>query len=438
MTQPKEVSIVGLGTVGQALACAMLAAGYRVTGIDLNVDRQNDLLRFACASSASQRLVVGLRPLPSRNHIIAVATPLRVKDKVGDLRSLVSASRAIGTVLRPGDLVVVRSTVPVGTVRNIVSGELSDSSRLASDEFHLAYAPERCVVGDEAREIATLPQLVGAIDSEAALRAHDLFASVTGPVISMQAVEAAELAKLANNAYNDLRHAFSNQIAMIAERYNLDAVRLIDEANRDYPRDPMVRPSPGVGGSCLTKDPYLLAQSLDEPSLPNLFTVGRNVNDRIVADIITLAVEFSNIHTTDTRVLVCGAAFKGHPPTQDTRGSVGVLVANQLRDYGMSVAVHDPCVTEQQIFDLGLSPHPELFDGSRFDIVLLIGSHSYYEDKLVGSEVRQLLKSPSLVYDPWSFIDPNVLRRDSPNVTYASIGFRSTPATAAVSHAPPE
>ncbi|WP_426302062.1 nucleotide sugar dehydrogenase [Arthrobacter sp. R-11] len=438
MTQTGQVCIVGLGTVGHALACAMLAAGYRVAGIDLNVDRQNDLLRSVGAPSTARALIVGADPVPADSHIIAVDTPLRPMDQDVDLGSLVSASRAVGGVLRPGDLVVVRSTVPVGTVRNTVWGELSDSSGLSADEFHLAYAPERSIVGDEARELATLPQLIGAFDAEAAQRAGDLLAAVTGPIVTMQAVEAAELAKLAHNAYSDLRHAFSNQIGMIAERYNLDAVRLIDEANRDYPRDTMVRPSPGVGGSCLTKDPYLLAQSLADPSRPNLFTIGREVNDRVAADIITLAVDFAATQGAEIRVLVCGAAFKARPPTRDTRGSVGVLVAHELSARGLAVVVHDPHVDAQQMRDLGLSPHPDLFDGTRFDIVLLLSDHSYYEEELIGGEVRRLLASPSLVYDPWNLVDPTTLRRDAPDAAYASIGYRSTQATAVVSRAPTE
>lgn len=439
MTGIGRVSIVGLGTVGHVLACAMFAAGHRVAGIDLNVERQNDLLRSVGASStAAPALQVGARPLPADNHIIAVDTPLRLTDHEVDLSPLISASRAVGGVLRPGDLVVVRSTVPVGTVRNLVKSELSDSSGLSADEFHLAYAPERCIVGDEARELATLPQLVGALDAEAAQRVRDLFAAVTGPVVIMQAVEAAELAKLAHNAYNDLRHAFSNQVGMIAERYNLDAVRLIDEANTDYPRDPMIRPSPGVGGSCLTKDPYLLAQSLDDPSRPNLFTIGREVNDGIAADIIALAVDFVGTRATGDRVLVCGAAFKAHPPTRDTRGSVGVLVAHQLSAHGLTVVVHDPCVDAQQMSDLGLSRHPDLFNGSRFNVVLLLSDHSHYEDELSGSEVRHLLASPSLVYDPWNLVDPAALRRDAPDVGYANIGYRSIQPTAVVNRGPAE
>lgn len=438
MTPSVRVGIVGLGTVGHALAYALLAAGHRVAGIDVNADRRNDLLHRVGASSTAGVLLVGARPVPADSHIIAVDTPLRPTDRQVDLSSLISASRAVGSVLRPGDLVVVRSTVPVGTVRNIVWPELSDSSGLSADDFHLAYAPERCIVGDEARELATLPQLVGAIDAEAAQRVRDLFAGVTGPAVIMQAVEAAELAKLAHNAYNDLRHAFSNQIGMIAERYNLDAVRVIDEANRDYPRDPMVRPSPGVGGSCLTKDPYLIAQSLDDPSRPNLFTISREVNDGAAARIITLAVDFAGTRGADDRVLVCGAAFKAHPPTRDTRNSVGVLVARQLGARGLTVDVHDPCVDTKQMRDLGLTPHRDLFDGTRFDIVLLLSDHSYYQRELAGSGVRHLLAPFSLVYDPWNLVDPTALRRDAPDVAYASIGYRSTPATDAVNRAPAE
>lgn len=430
MAETGQVCIVGLGTVGRALAFAMHATGRRVAGIDLKADRRDDVLRAVGATTRGGTLVIGDRPVPSDSHIIAVETPLGPTGRDADLRSLVGATRSVGGVLRPGDLVVVRSTVPVGTVRTIVRRELADASGLGADEFDLAYAPERCIVGDEARELATLPQLIGAIDGEVAVRVEELFAGVTGPAIVMEAIEAAELAKLAHNAYSDLRHAFSNQVGMIAQRYNLDAVRLIDEANTDYPRDPMVRPSPGVGGSCLTKDPYLLAQSLSEPSGPNLFTLSREINEQVAVGIAALVEDFVGTQTASNRVLVCGAAFKAHPPTQDTRGSVGVAVARRLSTAELDVVVHDPCVDAEQLHGLGLRPHLELFDSTRFDAVLLLSDHAYYERELAGTAVRHLLASPSLVYDPWKLADPAALRTEAPSTTYACIGSRSSTACA--------
>jgi len=153
---------------------------------------------------------------------------------------------------------MLRSTVPVGTTRKQVIPVLEHYSGLAAGSgFHIAFCPERTVEGQAIQELSSLPQIVGGLTEACTEKAVSFWSTLTDTVVRVDALEAAELVKLINNSYRDLSFAFANEFALLADRYNIDATRLIAAANEGYPRDKIPRPSPGVGGYCLTKDPVV-------------------------------------------------------------------------------------------------------------------------------------------------------------------------------------
>src|SRR5439155_1709776 len=119
-------------------------------------------------------------------------------------------------------------------------------------------APERTMEGKAIEELRSLPQVIGGLRSGCADIASALFSTVTPTIVRVASLEEAEMVKLANNGFRDLIFAFSNEIAEICSHFNIDAIRILGAANRGYPRDRIPVPSPGVGGTCLLKDPYLL------------------------------------------------------------------------------------------------------------------------------------------------------------------------------------
>ena len=154
---------------------------------------------------------------------------------------------------RADTLVVVRSTVPVGATRAIVLPELA--ARWPAPR--LALAPERTIQGQALRELEELPQVVGGLDAASGEAAAELFSRLTRRVVRVSSLEAAELVKLVNNCHTDLIYGYGNEVALLAERFGLDPLEVIQGANLEYPRPDLAKPG-FVGGGCLSKDPYIL------------------------------------------------------------------------------------------------------------------------------------------------------------------------------------
>jgi len=200
--------------------------------------------------------------------VISVSTPVDDITRRPNLANLAAAARSVAARCRPGTLVVVRSTVPIGTSRQVVLPELRAAW---GDDVRLVMAPERTIQGQALRELVELPQVIGGLD-EASLRAGvEFFGGLARTVVRVSDLETAELVKLSNNCHTDLIYSFGNEIALIAERHGLDPLEVIRAANADYPRPDLSKPG-YVGGGCLSKDPYIMIDSAGgrEP-----FLVGR-------------------------------------------------------------------------------------------------------------------------------------------------------------------
>jgi nucleotide sugar dehydrogenase len=142
------------------------------------------------------------------------------------------------------------------------------------------FAPERTIAGRAIKELHTLPQIVGSLDPQGSEVAAALYREITPTIVMVDSLEAAEIVKLINNSFRDTIFSFSNEIALLCERYQLDAFKVIDAANEGYPRDLIPQPSPGVGGVCLKKDPYLLMSSAMELGIdPSILGRSRQVNE---------------------------------------------------------------------------------------------------------------------------------------------------------------
>lgn len=437
----RHVVVVGLGYVGLTLALELAEEGFRVTGVDVDADKIAGLNRGE-SHVHEQGLVELLREQLKTNFrastkapddgdvfVIAVGTPVSSKGGAApspDLSVLIEAVDMIGAQIQPGTLVVLRSTVPVGTTREVVAPRLEKLSGLrAGADFHLAFAPERTVEGRALQELRELPQIIGGINQDSVEATVALFRELTPTMVRVESLEAAELAKLINNAYRDLIFAFSNEMARVCSVFNIDAVELIRAANHGYPRDPVPLPSPGVGGPCLTKDPYILGAVASRAGLNiALSHQGRSVNEGMhafVAGAVLEQLREAGKDPAKARVLVCGLAFKGRPETGDIRNSTSVEIAKLLARKVEKVFGHDPVVPRQEIAAAGLEP-VELPSGfGEVDAVLFLNNHRSYEKIDVFRMVRAL-RSPAIVYDAWRLFRPDDVLHAAQAV-YMGLGF---------------
>lgn len=445
----RHVVVLGLGYVGLTLALVLAEEGFLVTGVDLDHDKVEALNRgvshvheVGLAELLREQLDENLRlhtELPDDGdvYVVAVGTPLRVAPdgrQAPDLAYLDGAVEMVGRALRPGALVVLRSTVPIGTTRELVLPRLEAVSGLrGGSDFHLAFAPERTAEGSALAELRTLPQLIGGINDDSVEATVALFRELTPTIVRMESTEAAELAKLVNNSFRDLSFAFANEVAQMATPYGFDVIEALRSANRAYPRNPVPLPSPGVGGPCLTKDPYILAHSSPNGGgRATLSELGRHINEAMpefAADQVVKALEGVGKSPAACSVLVCGIAFKGEPETGDWRSSTALDVAAALEARVGRLLGHDPVVPASEISQAGFVP-VELFEGAgQADAVLFLTNHREYQHLDVSSLVRAL-RPAGVVYDGWGLFRAEEVVRAAPCVYIGHGHSRSSAAGA--------
>jgi UDP-N-acetyl-D-mannosaminuronic acid dehydrogenase len=346
--------------------------------------------------------------------IICVSTPVDPATHVPYLKNLALAAEQIAERCSPETLVVVRSTVPVGTSREAVLPPLADAWGTA----HLVMAPERTIQGMALRELVELPQVVGGLDERSLELGLMLFGGFSDQVVPVSSLEAAELVKLTNNCHTDVIYAFGNEVARMTERFGLDPLEVIRAANLDYPRPDIARPG-YVGGGCLSKDPYIMLSGAGRSGyLPALIGTARTLNEDLPGHVAGRVAEMMQAAGGRT-LTVLGWAYKGWPPTDDMRGSPIVAMMPVFAAAGIDVLGHDPLVTGDVIRGYGAEP-VGLRRGFRdADAVLVITDHPAYRELdvgelLTGSRVR-------VVYDSWRILDGALIA--GRGVRYASLGY---------------
>ena len=315
---------------------------------------------------------------------------------------------------------VLRSTVPIGTTQGFVKPLLEDLSGMtAGTDFHLAFAPERTVEGNALRELLELPQIIGGINEDSVEATSALFRGINAAIVRVESCEAAEMAKLINNCFRDLIFSFSNEIARLACHYNIDAVKVIKASNSGYPRDPVPLPSPGVGGPCLTKDPYILAHVAGQAGLgETLGQRGRAVNESMtefIAGRLLRQLEALGKDPARARLLICGLAFKGRPETGDLRNSPALDLARALGGKVGALHGYDPVASPEEIKAEGLQP-AKLPAGFRdMDVVLFMNNHPSFQRIDVFQMVRSMA-APPIVFDGWGMLNDRDVTLAAPAV----------------------
>lgn len=353
-----DVGILGLGYVGLTLATVLAEAGNKVVGFEhrpevveltnkgvphfSEIGLQDALTRV----TASGRLVAVQKfddDIFCDTYIITVGTPLSA-DGVIRLDMIESATREVGANMRDGALVILRSTVKVGTCRDVVAPILAATGR----QFDIAMCPERTLEGNALQELRELPQIVGADTQAVADRASSIFRQLTSTIVQVSSPEAAEIVKLVDNTYRDVQFGFANEVARVCDAFGVDAHEVISSGKLGYKRTNVALPGL-VGGPCLEKDPHILLQSARSKGIDlELSAAGRLVNERQpreTVEFIRSEAARRNLATPlDIRIL--GMAFKGIPATDDLRGSMSVKVLDAVKKAfpDSRIGLYDPVI----------------------------------------------------------------------------------------------
>jgi UDP-N-acetyl-D-mannosaminuronic acid dehydrogenase len=429
------IGVYGLGFVGLTLASTLAKNGLVVIGIDPN-QAVIDSLKNGKPQFYESGLEALLGELKINNpiefvtdsddlevniHIICVGTPIN-HDGSPNMFYVNEVAGAIAKKLKKQDLVIFRSTLPVGTMRQVVIPILETSGLAIATDFYLAFAPERTVEGNALEELKSLPQIIGGFNQKSVDLTANLFQKITKNIIQVDSLEAAEMVKLMNNTYRDLVFAFANEVANICDRLNINAFKLIKAANQDYPRNPIPSPSPGVGGTCLSKDPYLYTSSYGDYK-PVLGEISRRINANghlYVFEKIKKYCELVDKNINSLKILMIGLAFKGKPQTSDIRDSVGLKLVEILPNRD-NLYIKDFVVPKSTIETLGCHYVEDLTAGfAQVDVVLVMNNHEL-NNKFNLNQALSLINESSLFFDGWDLFNQQQI--EAHNIYYATMGY---------------
>jgi len=405
-----RLAVIGLGYVGLPLA-AELGRIYPTLGFDIDPERVAEL-RAGCdrtrevapeALARAEQLEVTDRTAALADcnvYIVTVPTPID-EHRRPDLTPLLAASRTVGEVLSPGDVVIYESTVYPGATEDDCAPALEAASGLVCNrDFFLGYSPERVNPGDTAHRIPDIVKVTAGSTPEVAAFVDGLYAQIiTAGTHRAPSIRVAEAAKVIENTQRDVNIALVNELAMLFNRLGLDTEAILAAAGTKWNFLPF---RPGlVGGHCIGVDPYYLthkAQAIGHH--PEMILAGRRTNDGMgpyIADRLVKRMIREGFPVVGSRILVMGLTFKENCP--DLRNTRVVDIIQDLHDYNAAVTVWDPWVDPAEAEqEHGLTPVAEAPEPGTFDAIVLAVPHR--EFVAMGAEgIRRLGREHAVLFD---------------------------------------
>lgn len=391
-----HICIIGLGYIGLPTASTFATHGVRVTGVDSNphvIDSlkhgqvhiyEPGLGEVVSAAMQGGFFEVSPKPVEADAFIIAVPTPF-YEDKKADLSYVRAAAESIVSVLRPGNLVVLESTSPPLTTEKVVRPILEQTGLKAGEDFLLAYSPERVLPGQIMKELIANARVIGGVDNASAEAGRDLYGTFVKGEIILTDATTSEMVKLMENTYRDVNIAIANEFSRLADRFGVDVWEAIQIANL-HPRVKILNPGPGVGGHCISVDPWFFVEAA--PDLTQLIRTARNVNDS-QPEFVLKTVEKHLGTLTGKQVAVLGLAFKAN--VDDLRESPAIEVAHLLAKAGAKVSAYEPYKPDYVVEHVNMthSLHAAIQDA---EIIILLVGHNEFK-KLDPAEVKKLTKA---------------------------------------------
>ena len=418
--ETKKIAVIGLGYVGLPLAVAF-AEKYSVVGYDIDCKRIDELKKCHDAtreisglelknvlSSRQFMLTDKIEDLRDcRIFIVTVPTPIN-RFKSPDLEPLLNATRTVGSMLKPGDIVVYESTVYPGCTEEDCVPVLEKYSGLSYNiDFFCGYSPERINPGDKKNTLTTIKKVTSGSTPEIAEEIDLLYRSIIRVgTYKAHSIKVAEASKAIENAQRDLNISFVNELALIFDRMEIDTTEVLEAAATKWNFLPF---KPGlVGGHCIGVDPYYLTHKAQQLGYnPQVILSGRTVNDGMGAFVARKVVKLmigKDIKIKGARVLVLGFTFKENCP--DTRNTKVIDVVNELKEFGAIVDVYDPYASKETVkeeFGLTLMDSAPIL--SDYQSVILAVAH----DEFLAMDFAAIKRKGVAIFDTKSFLSKELV-----------------------------
>ncbi|MFH0979282.1 MAG: nucleotide sugar dehydrogenase [Candidatus Woesearchaeota archaeon] len=433
----KTVAVVGLGYIGIPFTAALANVGFRVIGVDIDPRKVASLSR----DYATDIYEPGVNDILAKCRdciefttdysyalskceavFITVGTPLKENDEP-DYRYIDSAIASIGPHLKKGHVVVLKSTVILGTTEEYVLPRLEKLSALkAGEDFFLAFCPERTIEGLALHELYNLPKIVGGVDAKSARMAAEFIMKLGSKVVIVSSPRVAEMCKLVDNFYRATNIAFANEVGMLCEKIGINAHEVVSSVNDAYARTNLFRPGLGADGPCLSKDPMIFRYTAHKYNLmPQIANGCISTNRESTLRLASIAEDFIRKHSLkNPKVSLVGLAFKGFPETDDVRGSPAVKIAEQLLKKVSDVQFRhfDPLVKNIGSIKSEDSVSDCVKDAN---VVMFLTNHP----RIMNVDAVELVASvnkPCLIIDAWRNVIGYDKVKDAKDVDFFRIG----------------
>ena len=405
----KKIALIGLGYVGLPLAVEF-GKQLAVVGFDINQSRINDL-----SNGEDSNLEITLEELKDAIHlsfttnlddikdceifIITVPTPID-KNKKPDFTPLATSSRAVGTVLKKGDIVIYESTVYPGATEEVCVPILEEQSGLVfNKDFYCGYSPERINPGDKKHRVTNIKKVTAGSTPEIAAEVDKLYQKIiSAGTYKAISIKVAEAAKVIENTQRDVNIALINELAIIFNKLDIDTESILEAAGTKWNFLPF---RPGlVGGHCIGVDPYYLShKALEVGYIPKIILEGRRLNDSMgtyVAEQVSKLMTKKRIHIVDANVLIMGLTFKENCP--DLRNTQVEELVKEFKGFNCNVDVYDPWVNKEEAFhEYYIKPIDQPVAG-KYDAILLAVAHDEFKEMGV-KKIKKFGRKNHILFD---------------------------------------
>jgi UDP-N-acetyl-D-mannosaminuronic acid dehydrogenase len=349
----EKVNVIGLGYIGLPTALSLSVSGNEIIGTDYNSKLVNNLqngtidfveegIKELYNKAVENGIIFTTEYQKADIYLVAVPTPYEKSDKKVDPTYVVNAVSSIVSVCDENAIIIIESTISPGTIDRYIR------PIVANKKINLVHAPERIIPGKIVEELKSNSRTIGADDIGVAERIKKLYSSFCQGNIVTTDIRTAEMTKVVENTYRDINIAFANELTKICRQANLDVYEIIRIANM-HPRVNILNPGPGVGGHCISVDPWFLVG--DYPGLANIILAARKINDSMPEFVLERTYEIMKENHIDdiSRVGFYGLTYKEN--VDDTRESPTLQLLESMKKHlGGGVKVYDPYV-KQDIID---------------------------------------------------------------------------------------
>ncbi|UPK72771.1 nucleotide sugar dehydrogenase [Chitinophaga filiformis] len=421
------IAVIGLGYVGLPLAIEF-AKQYKVLGFDINETRVKELsngqdktreaniedLKAVIQQGTQAHSTTGLRFSSDKSElqqyqvfIVTVPTPID-EFKSPDLTFLLAASAMLGSILKPGDIVIYESTVYPGCTEEDCVPVLERSSGLRyNKDFFVGYSPERINPGDKVNTLTRIKKVTSGSTPEIAGRIDQLYASIiTAGTHKAPSIKVAEASKAIENAQRDINISFVNELALIFDRIGIDTNDVIEAAATKWN---FLRYKPGlVGGHCIGVDPYYLAHKAESLGYhPQVILSGRRVNDQmgyfVANKIVKLMIEKDH-KIKGAKALIMGITFKENCP--DVRNTRVVDIYHELKQYGLDITVYDPWADPEEVKEeYGIPVTTKLRGDEVYDGIVIAVAHREF----LEFDFKKHARNNAVIFDTKACIDRDLV-----------------------------